>query len=360
LPEKGAGVTTGPETTDVAQPGALMAAEIHEQPAVLQRILDESARDVTEVAAAIRRADPRFVLLVARGTSDHAALYAKYLIETTLHLPAGLVSTSTYTAYQESPQLDGVLWISVSQSGGSPDLAESTSRARGAGALTLAVTNVPGSPLNETCELSLDMRAGAERSVAATKTYTASLLTLFLLVEAWRDVGLDAGQQVPQLASRALDLPQVAEVASRYRFVDKLVTTSRGYAYPTAREGALKLMETCYLAAHAFSGADLLHGPLAMVDEDRPVVVVLPEGRGGDALQPVVERLVERGADLCVVGPVSAKGATLHIPLPGGMDERVAPIVQILPLQQLARAMAVSRGYDPDHPRGLSKVTRTL
>jgi glucosamine--fructose-6-phosphate aminotransferase (isomerizing) len=248
----------------VAQPGALMAAEIHEQPAVLQRILDESARDVTEVAAAIRRADPRFVLLVARGTSDHAALYAKYLIETTLHLPAGLVSTSTYTAYQESPQLDGVLWISVSQSGGSPDLAESTSRARGAGALTLAVTNVPGSPLNETCELSLDMRAGAERSVAATKTYTASLLTLFLLVEAWRDVGLDAGQQVPQLASRALDLPQVAEVASRYRFVDKLVTTSRGYAYPTAREGALKLMETCYLAAHAFSGADLLHGPLAM------------------------------------------------------------------------------------------------
>ncbi len=347
-------------TAELSEPGALMAAEIAEQPAVLQRILDESVRDVVAVAAAIRRADPRFVLLVARGTSDHAALYAKYLIETTLHLPAGLVSTSTYTAYNESPRLEGVLWIAVSQSGGSPDLAESTTRARAAGALTLAVTNVPGSPLNQACDLALDLRAGAERSVAATKTYTASLLTLFLLVEAWRGVGPDAAREVPQLASRALDLSQVAEVASRYRFVDKLVTTSRGYAYPTAREGALKLMETCYLAAHAFSGADLLHGPLAMVDEDRPVVVILPEGRGGDALRPVVDRLVERGADLCVLGPTSATGATLHIPLPPGMDERVAPIVQILPLQQLARVMAVSRGHDPDHPRGLSKVTRTL
>jgi glucosamine--fructose-6-phosphate aminotransferase (isomerizing) len=337
-----------------------MATEIAEQPAVLQRILDDSADDVTTVASAIRRADPRFVLLVARGTSDHAALYAKYLIETTLHIPAGLVSTSTYTAYNESPRLDGVLWVAVSQSGGSPDLAESTTRAREAGALTLAVTNVPGSTLNQACELGLDMRAGAEQSVAATKTYTASLLTLFLLVGAWREAGLDAARQLPELAAQALDLPQVAEVASRYRFVDKLVTTSRGYAYPTAREGALKLMETCYLAAHAFSGADLLHGPLAMVDEDRPVVVILPEGCGGDALRPVVERLVERRADLCVVGPASTEGATLHVPLPAGMDERVAPIVQILPLQQLARAMAVSRGYDPDHPRGLSKVTRTL
>ncbi len=337
-----------------------MAAEIAEQPVVLQGVLDESAEQVREVAAAIRRSDIRFVLLVARGTSDHAALYAKYLVETTLHIPAGLVSTSTYTAYQQAPRLDGVLWIAVSQSGGSPDLAESSARARAAGALTLAVTNAADSPLNQACLLGLDVHAGAELSVAATKTYTATLLTLLLLVEEWRDAGIGCAQGLPELASRALDLPEVAEVASRYRFVDKLVTTSRGYAYPTAREGALKLMETCYLSAHAFSGADLLHGPLAMVDEDRPVVVILPEGRGGQALAPVVERLTERGADLCVVGPAPTPGATLHIPLPSGMDERVAPIVQIIPLQQLARAMAVSRGYDPDHPRGLSKVTRTL
>lgn len=353
-------MTTTPEPSYRDRPGALMAAEIAEQPVVLQRILDEAPAQVREVAAAIRQADIRFVLLVARGTSDHAALYAKYLIETTLHIPAGLVSTSTYTAYQQSPRLDGVLWVAVSQSGGSPDLAESTARAREAGALTLAVTNAPGSQLNQACQLELDIRAGDELSVAATKTYTATLLTLLLLVEAWREVGYACAEDVPDLAARALDLPEVTQTASRYRFVDKLVTTSRGYAYPTAREGALKLMETCYLSAHAFSGADLLHGPLAMVDEDRPVVVILPEGRGGQALAPVVERLTERGADLCVVGPAPTPGATLHIPLPSGMDERVAPIVQIIPLQQLARAMAVSRGYDPDHPRGLSKVTRTL
>ncbi len=337
-----------------------MGAEIAQQPAVLQRILDESTRDISAVAEAIRRADPRFVLLVARGTSDHAALYAKYLIETTLHLPAGLVSTSTYTAYHESPRLEGVLWIAVSQSGGSPDLAESTARARAAGALTLAITNEPGSPLNQACELGLDIRAGLEESVAATKTYTATLLTMLLLVEAWREADSAALDEVPSLAASALDRAEVADVASRYRFVDKLVTTSRGYAYPTAREAALKLMETCYLSAHAFSGADLLHGPLAMVDEDRPVIVILPEGRGGQALRPVVERLAERRADLCVVGASSVAGASAHIPLPAGMDERLAPIVQIVPLQQLARAMAVSRGYDPDHPRGLSKVTETL
>ena len=355
--------TPHPAPTGEAGPGALMAAEIAEQPAALARILDAAAgpgSEVARVAAAIRRADPRFVLLVARGTSDHAALYAKYLVETTLHLPAGLVSTSTYTAYGQVPRLEDVLWIAVSQSGGSPDLAESTARAREAGALTLALTNVPGSALDESSELGLDLGAGPERSVAATKTYTASLLTLFLLVEAWRGVDPVAAQGVPDLAAQALDLPAVGEVASRYRFVNTLVTTSRGYSYPTAREGALKLMETCYLSAHAFSGADLLHGPLAMVDEDGPVVVVLPEGPGGDALGPVVERLTERGADLCVVGPRSVAGATAHLPLPPGMDERVAPIIQIIPLQQLARAMAVSRGYDPDHPRGLSKVTRTL
>ncbi len=340
-------------------PGHHMAAEIAEQPVVLQRLLDESTADVAAVAAAVRAAAPRFVLLVARGTSDHAALYGKYLVETSMRLPAGLVSTSTYTAYQGSPDLTGVLWVAVSQSGGSPDLTESTARARQAGALTLSVTNGPDSPLSSACELHLDMRAGAERSVAATKTYTASLLTLYLLVQAWREADLDAVRAVPEQAHRALGLTEVTTVASRYRFVDKLVATSRGYAYPTARECALKLMETCYLAAHAFSGADLMHGPLAMVDADRPVIVILPEGLGGAALRPVVERLTERGADLCVVGPASVPGANAHIPLPSGMDEQVAPIVQILPLQELALAMARSRGHDPDHPRGLQKVTET-
>ncbi|MGN6635708.1 MAG: SIS domain-containing protein [Oryzihumus sp.] len=340
-------------------PGALMAAEVASQPEVLERVLREAPAAVREVAAQVRRFAPRFVLLAARGTSDHAALYAKYLIETTLGLPAGLVSTSTYTTYGARPDLSGVLWVAVSQSGGSPDLVESTRQARAGGALTLAVTNAAGSPLAEAAQLHLDILAGPECSVAATKTYTASLLTLLLLVEAWRDADRLDLQGLPSLAHAALDLPQVAAVAARYRFVDKLVTTSRGYAYPTAREAALKLMETCYLSAHAFSGADLLHGPLALIDADRPVVAIVPEGAGGRALTPVLERLVERGADLCVVAPPGV-GAEPTVPLPAGMVERVAPIVQVIPLQQLARELAVSRGQDPDVPRGLSKVTRTL
>jgi len=336
-----------------------MRAEIGEQPQALSRLF--AARDqIEEAAARIRAAAPKFVLLAARGTSDHAAIYAKYLVETTLGLPCGLASTSVYTTYQRQPDLHGVLWIAISQSGGSPDLVESTQQARAGGALTLSVTNTADSPLDRASELRLDLLAGPERAVAATKTYTSSLLTLWLLVRAWAQLDIRAADRLVDDVTAALDT-DVEEVVSRFRFVDKLVTTSRGYAYPTAREAALKLMETCYLSAHAYSGADLLHGPLAMVDQDRPVITIVPEGPGGRALAPVLSALRDRGADLCVVAPESVvQAAPVHIVLPNGMDEQLAPIVQIVPLQRLAWAMARGRGFDPDQPRGLKKVTETL
>lgn len=342
------------------QRGALMAAEIAEQPAMLQRILAAQHDALEPVVQRLRAHDPHTVLLVARGTSDHAALYAKYLVETRLGLPAGLVSTSAYTIYRESPRLDGVAWIAVSQSGGSPDLADSTRAARAAGALTISLTNTASSVLQDAAEIALHLDAGEEKAVAATKTYTASLLWLWLLVETWAGGDVAAAAPLPGWVSESLDIPAVLDVASRYRFVDKLVTTSRGFGYPTAREAALKLMETCYLSGHAFSGADLMHGPLAMIDEDRPVVAVVPEGRGGTVLQPVLTSLRDRGADVCVVGPAGvAPESAPRITLPSGMPEQLAPIAQIVPLQQLARLMALSRGYDPDHPRGLHKVTQT-
>lgn len=341
-------------------PGHLMAAEIAEQPTVLARILDSHAEYLSPVVQRLRSHDTRAVLLVARGTSDHAALYAKYLIETRLGLPVGLVSTSTYTGYDAQPHLDGVAWIAVSQSGGSPDLVASTDAARRAGALTISLTNTDTSPLADASELTLPMLAGPELSVAATKTYSASLLWLWLLVQSWAGDDTAVAAPVSDWVSGALDVPEVAEVASRYRFVERLVTTSRGFGYPTAREAALKLMETCYLSAHAFSGADLLHGPLAMVDEDRPVLVISPEGAGSRMLEPVLEQLKERGADVCLVAPAEVTGSSaVRIPLPSGMDERLAPLAQIVPLQQLALQLAVSRHYDPDRPRGLHKVTRT-
>ena len=340
--------------------GAIMAAEIAEQPATLARLLDDGQPALRQVADAVRRHDPRFVLLAARGTSDHAALYAKYLIENRFGLPAGLVSPSTLTVYDSQPAYDGVLWIAVSQSGGSPDLVESTQRAREGGALTIAVTNAPGSPLANAADLHVDVMAGPERAVAATKSYTSELLALWLLVDAWAGGSGEAARVIPERAQAVVDRGEGLAVAPRYRFVERLVTTGRGYAYPTAREAALKLMETSYLAAHAFSSADLMHGPLAMIDEDRPVIAVVPFGAGGAAMQPVLDRLAERGADVLVEGDTSrAPSAAASIWLPDDVAEDLAPIVQIIPLQQLAYAMAIARGYDPDAPRGLRKVTET-
>ncbi|WP_238384787.1 SIS domain-containing protein [Segeticoccus rhizosphaerae] len=340
--------------------GRLMTAEIDEQPAVLARLLDEGLAPIRQVAEQIRRAEPRFVMLAARGTSDHAALYAKYLIEITLGLPVALASPSTVTVYDAQPHLKDVLWIAVSQSGGSPDLIGSTDAARRAGAHTLALTNAPDSALAATAQWHVDVRAGVEKAVAATKSYTAELLALWLLVDAWRGGDATVAKDLPEQAARTLELADVAAVAARYRFVDKIVTTGRGYAYPTAREAALKLMETSYVSAHAFSGADLMHGPLAMIDVDRPVIAVVSAGPGGEALRPVLERLHERDADVCIVGdPGFALGEDTVIRLPDGVDESIAPILQIMPLQRLACAIAVARHHDPDEPRGLLKVTLT-
>lgn len=340
-------------------PGALMAAEIAEQPVALQRLLDDGMTAVRKVAERVAQRRPRFVLLAARGTSDHAALYAKYLIEITLGLPAGLASPSSLTTYGSRPDLGDVLWIAVSQSGGSPDLVDSTTAARACGALTLAITNAAESPLAGVCELNIDVLAGRERAVAATKSYTSELLALYLLIDLWGGGDAGAAQPLPGLADDVLRRAAGAEVAPRYRFVERVVVTARGYAYATAREAALKMMETSYLSAHAFSGADLMHGPLAMIDEDRPVIAVVPMGAGGSALAPVLERLHDRHADLLIVGdPQAAPWAAAVAPLPA-TPERVGPILQILPLQQMAHAMAVARGYDPDAPRGLNKVTET-
>ncbi|GIJ47679.1 glutamine-fructose-6-phosphate transaminase [Virgisporangium aliadipatigenens] len=333
--------------------GAQMAAEIAEQPDVLARLLGR-ATEIEEVAAAVRRRKPRFVLLAARGTSDHAALYAKYLVEIRLGLPAGLVSPSTMTLYKAKPDLSDVLFVAVSQSGGSPDLAESTAVARECGATTVALTNVPGSPVHEAADFSFALEAGEELAVAATKSYTAELLALYLLLG-----GDPAGAAaLPAAAAATLDnAAAVHAAAARYRFANRLVTTGRGYSYPSAREGALKLMETSYLSAHAFSTADLLHGPVAMLDSNVPLIAVLSGDAGGDSARAAVDRLRDTGTDVLVVGPdAGERGLAL---VTEGVVPELAPVLEILPLQQFAWRLALDRGADPDRPRGLAKVTRT-
>lgn len=344
-------------------PGAGMAEDIAEQPGVYARLLDRQAGTIAGVAAEIARRRPRFVIYTARGTSDHAALYAAYLTEIRLGIPAGLASPSVVTVYGARPDVRDALVVGVSQSGGSPDLVEVLRVAREQGACTLAVCNNPDSPLGEVAELVVDVGAGHERAVAATKTYTAELLALLMLLEGVRagEGRLPADERaslnlLPELAQTLIRDTTATELAPRYRFAGRLITIGRGYAYPTARETALKLMETSYLAALAFSGADLLHGPLAMADPDVPVLAMVGSGPGGDSMREVLARLGERRADVVSVGPVPA--AATHIPTPA-VAERLAPLLDIIPMQQLALALARSRGEDPDAPRGLRKVTET-
>jgi glucosamine--fructose-6-phosphate aminotransferase (isomerizing) len=336
-----------------------MAADIAEQPAVFEALIGQAA-EIAAIARRIAEVRPRHVIFTARGTSDHAALYGAYLTEIRLGISAGLASPSAVTIYGARPDFRDCLVVGVSQSGGSPDLSEVVRVAREQGALTLAVTNAPDSPLAAAAELHLDVAAGPERAVAATKSYTAELLALLLLVEGIRtgDGSLPAAERkeldrLPGLAEATLGDDTVVEVARRYRFAGQMVTTGRGYAYPTAREAALKLMETSYLAALAFSGADLLHGPLAMADADVPVLAVVGTGPAGASMRDVLVRLRERRADLVVVGP----GGTIPTP---NVDERYAALLDILPLQRLALALARERGEDPDRPRGLRKITSTL
>jgi glucosamine--fructose-6-phosphate aminotransferase (isomerizing) len=260
-----------------------------------------------------------------------------------------LASPSTLTVYGARPDLRDVLFVAVSQSGSSPDLVDSLATARECGALTIAVTNDPSSALAAAAEVPLHVHAGPERAVAATKSYTAELLALRLLL-----AGPDGADAVPPAAAATLDLPDGTAVAERYRYADRMIVTARGYSYPTAREAALKLMETSYVSAQAFSAADLLHGPLAMIDSGVPVIAVVSPGRGGDAMTGVLDRLKPTGADVLRVGPAGDVRIVAD-----GVPEDLLPVLEILPLQQLAWRLALDRGADPDRPRGLAKVTHT-
>jgi len=254
-----------------------------------------------------------------------------------------------------------VLVIAVSQSGSSPDLVTPLERARVGGAITVAVTNAPDSALAQAAEYHLDVLAGPERAVAATKSYTAELLTLYLFIALLSGADSMDAQILPEHAAAILArYKEVEALAVRYRFAEQIVVTARGYNYATAHEVALKLMETSYLVAHAFSGADLLHGPMAIIDRGFPVLAIVPSGAGGTALRPVLERLREREADTLIVGdPDAARLGTVGLPLPEAVPESLSPLLAILPLQQFAWCLARQRGGDPDQPRGLQKVTET-
>jgi glutamine---fructose-6-phosphate transaminase (isomerizing) len=337
-----------------------MYREIHEQPEVLATILEEEWETVARAARTLRSRGFRFAMLAARGTSDNAALYAKYLFEIRLGVPVSLASPSAFTLYGSEMNLENVLVIGISQSGESKDVLEVLRRSRQLGAITLSVTNDESSSLASAADVHLWLRAGNEKSVAATKTYTAELLLLYLLIAA-----LETSEPEPEVQQLPEQARQVLEVAwegvERYRYANYMTVASRGYNFATAKEAALKLMETTYTVTEAFSEADLRHGPMAMIGRDFPVVLIVPPGRAYQSMDSLAKGLASRGAELAVIGedPDLVGEAAAGFLVPVSCPEELSPILYALPAQLLAHSVAELRGLDPDSPRGLSKVTET-
>jgi glutamine---fructose-6-phosphate transaminase (isomerizing) len=338
--------------------------ELYEQPDVITRLLAEESEPARLLAADIRRRGVQYVMVAGRGTSDNAGVYGKYLFAAMNRIPVAMATPSLFSLYGTPPRLGDALVLGISQSGQSPDIVSVLAEARRQGALTAAFTNEPGSPLAEQADHVLALHAGDERSVAATKTYTAQLAAVALLnVTLKGDPALLAVlKAAPDAMRRALELaPQVTRIAERYRFTDRLVVLGRGFNLATAQEIALKLKETNYIAAESYSPADFIHGPTAMVDENCPVIVVAPSGVLLGELQEAISQAAKRGGEILVISDdrETLASGRLALPLPGGVPEWLSPLVAVLPGQLLALHMVLERDRDPDRPRGLSKITLT-
>lgn len=343
-----------------------MLAEIREQPVALERTFNEELRPIEELRRRLEVQRPRLVLLAARGTSDNAAQFGRYLLEITTGIPVSLAAPSIFTLYRSSINLDGVLVIALSQSGESTDTNYVLERAREQGALTIGVTNEPASTMARIAEHTFLVRAGRERSVAATKTYTGQLLMLYLLAYALgASIRTDDLARIAGTAGAALDLDEeIATRSERYRFMEHAVVVGRGLNYATAFEFALKLMETCYVIAERFSSADLLHGPIAMVGQSFPAFLFTPSGVTWPGMREMLEKLDQIGAETLIVTDLSNAEALRHVKraiwIPVDLEEIFTPIPYIIPMQLFAAHLAEQKGLNPDQPRTLSKVTRTL
>ncbi len=338
--------------------------EIREQPDVLRRLLREGSSDVERIAERVRRAHPSFVMIAARGTSDNAARYAQYLFGARNGLPVALAAPSLFTLYHAPPRLDEALVIGISQSGQSPDIVAVISEARRQGALTLALTNDPRSSLATTSELCLSLRAGEERAVAASKTYTCELTSLAMLSVALADLQESREQleAMPDLISETLRRNHdVGTKAQAFATARQFVVIGRGFNYATSHEVALKIKETSYVVAEAYSSAEFLHGPIAVVEEGFPAILIAPSGAVYDDVADLYDTLSSRNAKLVAISDRTdlLNHASAALPLPSDIPEWLTPIVAIVPGQLWALALAQAKGFDPDHPRGLSKVTRT-
>lgn len=338
--------------------------EIHEQPQVLQTLLDRERQTIQALVADIRRQQIEYVVIAARGTSDNAGRYANYLLGAVNGLSVALATPSLYTIYQRPPRLKHALVLGISQSGKSPDIVSVLAEARKQGALTAAITNVIDSDLARQADHVIELHAGQERAIAATKTYTSELMAIALLGALLADDAtlLTMLEQVPGAVAAVLGVNDtVAQIAQRYRYMRDCVVIGRGYNYASAFELALKLKELTYTIAEPYSSADFLHGPLALIEHGFPVIVITPSGVMLPELQAFIHVLCQRDAETIVISDDAATLNLARIPLPlaAVLPEWLSPITAIVPGQLFSLYLAAARDYDPDHPRGLRKVTET-
>jgi glutamine---fructose-6-phosphate transaminase (isomerizing) len=339
--------------------------EIAEQPDVIQRLLDEQTENVRRIAEAIRAFDPAFVSIAARGTSDNAGRYAQYLMGIEAHLPVALATPSIHTLYEAPPNLARALVIGISQSGQPADVQRVISDARAQGALTLSITNDPESPIAQSAEYHISLMAGEEISVAATKTYTAQLGAIALLVTALTDDDTRFAElhRLPDCLSETLQLSRsIPQWVERYRYMESFVVVGRGYNYCTAFEIGLKVKELCYVTGEQYSEADFRHGPIAIVQPGFPALVIAAQGKTLPNIIDLLEKLRERKAE-CLV--ISNDGEALAyaqsaMPLSKSQPEWLTPVTAVVPGQIFAMNLALTKGHTVDKPEGLTKVTSTL
>lgn len=350
--------------------------EISQQPAALEETLREEWPRVRQLRAYFDAHPVALIVLAARGTSDNAAQFGRYLLEITTGIPVSLAAASVQTLYGANLRLKNALVVGISQSGESTDTNMVLERARGAGSFTIGVTNERDSSLARIAEHTIFVHAGKERSVAATKTYTGQLLCFYLLAHALgAPIELPELQKIADYTRAALTLDEeIRRKAERYRFMQRAVCIGRGLNYSNSFESALKLMETCYVVAERFSSADLLHGPIAMLEESFPAFAFCPGGVTSQPMRELLERLKSIKAETLAMTDASnpdlaglhgLAGSLLVLPdklaytgvLPGDV---FTPIPYIVPMQLFAAHLAKAKGLDPDHPRTLSKVTKTV
>lgn len=338
--------------------------EIHEQPAVLGRFLRQQRQPLENLAVEIKARKITHVVIAARGTSDNAGRYAQYLLGARNGLVVALAAPSLFSIYKQPPTFQGALVLAISQSGKSPDIVAVLSEARRQGALTAVITNNPDSDLAKVGEHIVDLGAGEEKAVAATKTYTAELAAIGLLsaILADNQAMLSEVDQVETAVAATLSMnDQINRLAARYRYMTHCVVIGRGYNYATAFETALKMKELTYSIVEAYSSADFLHGPMAVIEAGFPVIIIAPSGMMLPEMDKFLSILNEKKAETIVISDNEnvLSQARIALQLPTALPEWLSPLTSIVPGQILSMHLAHARDLNVDSPRGLHKVTET-